>query len=355
MRRLLPLLLLLVPGLSLAQDPLDDLDDLDELPESIEGEDDLDLGEEPAEEPPPEEEAFLGEEEAVSGSDSADVYRAYQEEVAELGPEEQVRAWERYLERYPDTPFRARIERRIEELMDRIYGIRILDDEPAEQDALQTEILFAQGLLLENINPRTRIQAGFEYGLPTYLNLFVGYEHALWRELSVHGAIRNRYTGYNVEAGVSYALVKSLRTKTLVTAIADLHFNVDPAFLGIRPQIAAGKIFGERLHAQVQVGADFEARRFAALRLVGGANLTWMPAESVALFAETTFNMKGFTWTEGGLFRFNVVSFGLKFYPRIQGIDERGLEMNVGASAPYTSNYWMYHFGSVMGQVNYYP
>ena len=330
-----------------------------------ETEDDEDLPEAPSDDdeipfdfetPDPEEgEDLLDDEEPEpTASDSAAIYRETLERVAGLSPEEEVRVWGRYLERYPDTAFRSRIEDRSEELMESLFARRIGAEE-GPVDADRQEIPFSQGLLLENINPRTRLQAGFEFGLPTWLNLFVGYEYALLRNFSIHGAVRNRYTGYNVEAGVRYALIKDPRTQTLLTAIGDVHFNVNPAFLGLRPQLAAGKIFGERLHAQVQLGADLEARRFAGVRLIGGANVTWLPSDNVAIFAETSMNMKNLTWRDGGAFRFNVFSFGLKFFPQLGG--DRGqqdLEMNVGASAPYTSNYWMYHFGSIMGQVNYY-
>ncbi len=49
-----------------------------------------------------------------------------------------------------------------------------------------------------------------------------------------------------------------------------------------------------------------------------------------------------------------LVSFGMKFYPGFKGIKPRSLEINVGANIPYTSSYWMFHFGAVSAQVSYY-
>ena len=73
------------------------------------------------------------------------------------------------------------------------------------------------------------------------------------------------------------------------------------------------------------------------------------------MFAETTLYMQNISSDKGPLsFRFNTVNFGLKFYPRPKGIRPGALEVNLGASAPYSSSYWMYHFGSITGQGNYY-
>ena len=63
------------------------------------------------------------------------------------------------------------------------------------------------------------------------------------RELSVHGTLRKRYTGWSIEGGARYALLKSAEMKALVTAIGDVHINADPNFIDFRPQIAAGKRF----------------------------------------------------------------------------------------------------------------
>jgi hypothetical protein len=55
---------------------------------------------------------------------------------------------------------------------------------------------------------------------------------------------------------------------------------------------------------------------------------------------------------EGGLFRFNVVDFGMKFFPGAS--DARNMEVNFGATVPYMQQWWQFHYGSVMGQFNYY-
>ena len=54
-----------------------------------------------------------------------------------------------------------------------------------------------------------------------------------------------------------------------------------------------------------------------------------------------------------GSFRFNQLTFGMKFV-QWKGKKQQKFEAGFGANAPYTSNYWSYHYGSIMGDVNYY-
>jgi len=286
------------------------------------------------------------------GQDNAGVYRQQQDIVKDLSTDEEVIAWESYLETYHNTLFREQIEGRVEALMEQMHAVRI-DRTSIGTDAGNREIEFAQALLLESLNPRTRFQSGFEWGLPDYINIMVDYEHQLRRDLSVHAGIKHRYTGWSLESGVRWAFIKSSRTKTIVALIGDLHINTDPAFLGLRPQLGLGKQWGP-IDVQMQIGPDLELRSIMGLRLIGGANVTYRAAENVAVFGETNINMKNLAWDQGGSFRFNVMSFGLKFYPGSGGAGSGDMEVNLGASVPYTTNYWMYHFGSIMVQVNYY-
>lgn len=373
MIRWLPALLLLTLGVPAfagdgddedsSGDPLDDLLDEDDdddddgadtkrfdSPDDLDEGDDLDLD---ATDDPEGGDILDEPIDAPTSADSAATYRKAQERVADLDPDEEVEVWERYLELYPETPFRTRIEKRIDELMSGLYGEHI-GGPSGPVDARVEEIKLAQGLLIENINPRTRIVAGFEWGLPAFLGLHAGYEHQLRRNLSVHGDLRGRYQGWNAEAGVRYALVKAERTQMLVTLIGDLHFNFQPAYLGIRPQVGVGKIFGDRLHVQAQTGVDLEVRGTPGLHWIGGANVTFMASKAVALFGETGWDVKNLTFSAGS-FRFNTAMVGMKFLPNMPNSEPGSLELNVGASIPYATQYWKFHFGSVMAQVNYYP
>ncbi|MBN2800351.1 MAG: hypothetical protein JXX28_14520 [Deltaproteobacteria bacterium] len=324
------------------QDLLDDGDEIKALDDVLDEEDQIDLlGGDGASAPG-----------AKAGQDTAELYRAQQADVADADVDEELMAWDRYLERYPQTLFRDRIEKRIEELNDLAYGRRIDRGGPQLLDANQRDVPIAQGMTLDSLNPTDRMQAGFEWGLPSYMNLFVDYESALKRDLSVHGGARHRYTGWSFEGGVRYALIKSSRTQSIVTFLGDVHFNSNPAFLGIRPQIGVGKKFGQ-LDLQGQFGVDIDTRPLSAPKVIGGLNGTYYAADNIAGFLETSVYMGNLGWDEGP-FRFNLAAFGLKFFPELANEDAGKLEVNVAASVPYTSNYWRYHFGSIMTQINYY-
>ena len=287
----------------------------------------------------------------IEGQDTATIYRAYQEDAAELAPDEEILAWERYLGKYPESLFRSRIEKRSEELLELLYEEGLDRTLPGRLDADKRQLRLAPPLQLETINPRTALQAGFEWGLPDYMNLLVDYEHAFRRDFSFHAGIRKRYTGWSVEPGVRWAIIKSSRTKSLLAVVGDLHMNLAPFYVGFRPQLGFGQKIGP-VDLQLQVGTEIEPRSVVAIRLLGGANVTYHATDKVGAFLETNLHMKNLAW-EGGPFRFNVLSFGMTFEP-LPAASNTDLLVMVGASVPYTSNYWMYHYGSIMAKMTLY-
>ncbi len=310
---------------------------------------------------------LLGEEEPErTGGDSNALFRETEARLSRLPPDEEMEGWEAYLRKWPETVYRSRIESRMETLMDELYAQSIQQVEDST-DAMREEIGFAQAILLENIDPRTRVQAGFEWGLPTYLNLRVDYEQQVTRKLSVHAGLTRRFSGFNLEFGPRIALVKASRTNTLLTFIPDFRLNLDPFYPAFRPQLAFGKRFG-KADIQLQAGADLEFQsvpvagggsQFAVpVRIVGGANFFYLVSDRVGVFAEATVYMRYLvpeSTFDGGVASFNTATVGLKFFPSQKGRpDSRDIEVNLGGSVPYLRNWWQYHFGSIAGQFNYY-
>ncbi|MFK7928491.1 MAG: hypothetical protein AB8H79_09890 [Myxococcota bacterium] len=334
-------------------DDVDFLDDEDELDKIDVGSDDEDGDED-------DEGDLLGD--AIDkdkidqeGQDNSKLYREAVEDFGELAPDEEMLAWDRYLKDYPESLYKDRIESRQDDLEEMLYRERKSTEDDKRLDADQREVPISQGLLIENINPRTKILTGLEWGLPSYINLMADYEHAITREFSVHGGIRNRFQTWNLEFGARYAIVKSSRTQTLVTGILDFRGSLGPAYLAVRPQVAFGQRVGETLDFQVQVGIDQEMRGGSQLRVVGGGNVTARVDERVAVFLETNYNAKGFADDQvEGLYTFPVASFGIKLYPEIGGVDPGDFEINLGASIPYATRYYRWHEGSIMGQINLY-
>lgn len=329
-----------------APERLDEADDLhfddDDLPEDLA----------PAE--PGDEIDLLGDEPApvLRGGDTADLYRQRQLEYGRLSLDEEVASWEAYLAEFPHTPFAERIQQRIDTLMDSLYSQRI-ERRGGEVDAMHREIGFTQPLLLENLDPRTRLRVGIEMGLPDWFNPYLDYEHAFLRNLSAHIGLRKRYTGTSIEPGLKYAVVKSTRTNTLVTLMADFRFNAAPtAFPGVRPMVGVGKRFGEKLDVQVQAGTEMELHRGFDLRFVGGLSANYRASQTVGIFAETGYSLKNIGG-QAGIGYFNVLTFGMKFFPsrRDTGVNEN-IQVDMGASVPYSTNYYAFHYGSILGQAN---
>ena len=290
------------------------------------------------------------------GQDSAAIYREARARNMKLGSEDELVAWENYLEEYPNSLFMSQIEARIDELGDEVYSQRIGEGFGPAEDAMRQEINFAQPLLLESIDPRTKVRLGFELGLPNYLAGHADLEWQILREFSVHGGYHKRYSGGNLEAGAKYALVKSKRTNTLVTGMLDFHYNVNPGFPALRPQVGVGKRFDvvQGLDVQLIGGGDFEFRSSdgVQIRTIGGANATLIAADNVAVFFETSTNLKHILWEEG-TFAFNVLTFGFRFMPGEQL--DLPMQAALAADVPYSTQYWGYHYGAVQGDFQYFP
>ncbi|TNE86862.1 MAG: hypothetical protein EP330_19830 [Deltaproteobacteria bacterium] len=366
-RLIIALLLTTAPSVALAQDGdeldvdlldgeeedssddkkrLDSADDVDFEWDESEA-DETELGEEHNAE-----DLLGGEGQNEGGADDGKTYQKAKEAVADMPPDEEVIYWERYLEVYPDSTFKDRIDKRIAELMDEVYDERV--PTRVGVDAGSSTFKISQSLEGESIKPMQRLRFGFGWGLPNYLQLMVDYEHKVRDNLSVHGGIRNRYTGASLELGAHWAFVQSERTQTVVALLGDARVNANPAYIALRPQLAFGKKFGDKLDLQVQQGVELEARSPAGLRLVGLGNVSYRINETVGAFVESSYEMKNLTWADGGVFAFQVVSFGIKFYPSGGSMKQGQMEAMLGASAPAAANYWGYHVGAIAGQGSYY-
>jgi hypothetical protein len=336
-------------------------DDLEAQDASEEQLDDLDFGTDEDEEwdfDDDDEEVQIG----GPGQDTARIYREFGDSIEDLGPDEEVIQWEQYLRKYPNSLFQDHIQRRIDELTEFQYSQRVPDDLDGSfgdiVDAGRREIKLATPRHLSSIDPRNKMRAGFEWGFPSYMNLFADYEAQIQRKWSWHVGIINRYTGWNIEAGTKYALVKSARTNMLVTGIFDFHLNSNPLFPAVRPQVGVGKRFliaGLPLDLQAVGGVDVELRIDAPLDLkaIGGLNATFAASDRVAFFVESSIVAKDFFWDAGinsGFFRFPLLTFGITFWT---GKGDN-ITSSIAANAPYAYSYWGYHFGGVMGDFNFY-
>jgi hypothetical protein len=327
----------------------EDLDD-DEWIDDIEGEgEDLEFDDEL--------EDMDDDEIGGEGVDNVAIYRDYIDNMDDLPLEEEIIAWERYLEKYPNTLFRDRINARMDEITSELYGERIEDGNEGYVDAKDREIEFAHPVQLENIDPRSRLRVAVELGFPNWAGGQLDFEYQVLRPLSLHAGVKKRYTGGNVEVGAKYAIIKSARTNLLVTGLLDARLNLAPGYIGLRPQIAAGKRFevGNGLDVMVIGGVDIGTQDIGGIgiagntRYIGGFHAYYRASDVVGVFAEGSINMKGSGADDIGNFSFNVVTFGLKFIPRAAPV-----HVGLNANVPAQYNYWGYHFGAVQADANFY-
>jgi len=292
------------------------------------------------------------------GEDTAQLYRDFQKKVSEMNTDEEQIKWEQYLEKYPKSLFRDRIETRMDELSNEMFGERVPGSEgTSAKDAAKREINFANGWRLMGVDPQTKISAGFEMGIPNWFGLHGDFEYQVMRQMSAHAGVNHGLGGWEISAGAKYAIVKSARTKSILTAALDVGLNTEPRNLypTVAPTIAFGQRFDvlEGLDVAVQMSVVPEFHVPFNLRYTGGLTAELRANEIVYAFTETQFN---FRKVENSLFQFNTVSFGLRFVPKKKNNDSGGgrAVVGIGANVPYLHDYWSLYQGAINADLNYY-
>lgn len=272
-------------------------------------------------------------EDGASEPTEADAFRSRVEAFGRLPPDEEIEAWEAWLDETPDSPFRDLALARIDTLT--------LDAPPAPPP-VKPALRLAQGVLMEDFDPRSGVKFGFQIGLPEYLDLMADYEHALRSTWSVHGGVRRRITGWSVEGGSRWALVKT-RT-TLVSILGDVRVNTAPAFGAIRPQLGVGQRLG-RLDLALVGGADVELREGGGATWLGAGNATVRVTDAARVFLEGSWLLKHPTWP-GGAFRYDTVTLGIELL--FGKTESDRVAAHIGATVPSFYRWWLPNQGSAM-------
>ena len=287
------------------------------------------------------------------GEDNADLYRKQQQKVKDVTAVEEAFAWEGYLKRYPQSLFKDRIQSRMDDLEAETYRERVpgSDRGATLEDAAQRELNFAQPIQFASVDPRSRVRAGVELGIPNWFAPRFDFEYAVKRDLSVHGGLSRELTNSALNAGAKYALVKSARTGTLVTGGADVRLYTSPSFLGLHPWVGVGQRFDVLggLDVQGSLGVDAEVREAFALRYEANAGAALQASPIVSAFVVTSTDTKYLKNDAVDPFRFMVASFGMKFQavkPKNAEGDGR-LDVHLAANIPYAYKYWGFYEGAV--------
>lgn len=326
----------------------------DEEPVAIPGEPSRDLAVDDEDEP----------ELAAPGTDTPAVYRAEQARLSGLPADEEALAWEAYLELYPNSLFRDRIEARAEALEGSQYRERITDADEAQRAEL-AELRLVQPLHLPNLNPRSQVSVALDAGFPGYFGGLADFEWAFLRNVSVHGGVAGRYDGWGLEVGARYAFAKSARRQVVATVTADLRLGFAPLVFQVRPQLGVGKIWSLKQGMDVQLLASAGARigtlPSTALPLTdvtdyfgvyAGLNLSVRVAPAVGVFLETDVDLRNLD-RAAGLFAYHNLTLGLRFFPKLRSRADDPLDVAVSGRVPVVSRYTSYGIGGVAAQGAY--
>lgn len=284
------------------------------------------------------------------GEDTAQIYRDAEAKYRELSMEEELLAWERYLQKYPKSLFRDRVEARIEDITQLLYEERVpgSDRGARPQDAAKAELNFFQPVHMSSPDTRRHITLEAAWGYPNWTALQLDYEHAFFREFAIHAGIDRDLTGTAIVAGAKYTPLKSARTGTLLSVGLDLKANTLPAFAGLRPVVSVGQRLDimDGLDLLGQAAVDLELRDPFGARIALGFGAELRPNDTVSVFFESNSNLKRID--EDTTFTFMTGVFGLKFVPR-KG-DKAGdgrIVAGLAADAPYSYHYWGFYRGAV--------
>ncbi len=295
------------------------------------------------------------------GEDTAQLYRDTQKRCKDSTPDEEQLVWEEYLRKYPKSLYRDRIDERMEEISAVMFGERVPGSDRGARglDAVQRELNWALPYGLSSIDPRSHISVGVQWGFPSWFGGKVDAEYAFMRQASAHVLLGRDFAGGVVQPGAKYAIIKSSRTGTILTAGLDIKLNMSPTFVAFRPIVSFGQRFRvmNGLDISAQMAADLEARDDSDIRYNWGLHGELRPNDVVSLFWEWAWDAKYLSHPDvKDSFRFFTTTFGLKFNaqkPKTEQGDGR-LDAGVGAAFPYASNYWGFYAGGVDIMGDYY-
>ncbi len=331
-------------GPAFAQDDdLDDLDGLDDL-------DDLDDEEGDDEEEEPQDDE----------TDNEEIYNDYKAELRGESAAEELDAWTRYLEVYPQSSFRMEIEKRIKALEEAAYRDLEEDDlDSASDDTVdakdQEMFLMEPALLQAGINTRRRFKLHALWGFNDYLNYELMFEWAFMRKFSAFGIVRHQGRGFGGQlvAGAKYALVKDVRSGIIASgslAIAVGYSAFDRLNFGVEPTIGFGWIASEKFQIQTTITPHVRLDR-PRLFLYWDAMVVVSPTKVLSIYVESR-QKHSFANTENNgtkYLGFHHAGAGVKIFP------QPNFELTVGVNVPYAWDRWKdYRYFGVHGGLTIY-
>lgn len=293
-----------------------------------------------------EEELDLLEEEADPDADDAEIYSDYKEELRGESPSEEIDAWERYLEVYPDSSFGMEIQQRMKALEDAAFEeLQDTDDSSAsasdQVDAKRREMQVYEPMLTGmNPNTRRRFEVGLIWGYNDYINYELAVEWAFRRNLSIFGGVRHegRSIGGTLQVGIKYAFLKDVRTGIVLSGAFSIkggYSSLDRLGFTIEPWIGFAWLASDKI--QVQTSLAFDLRVDKLLHWVTwDAMVVFNPKPKIGIYIESK-QKHSFHDVDGldtQYLAFFQAGVGAKFRP------SEKMEFGVGVNIPYFWRIW---------------
>ena len=268
--------------------------------------------------------------------------------------QEGVQAWEAYLAQYPQSLYLEQIRRDITQAEAELYGEEIVDESGTRRQ--RRGLKFPEMAMGENLNPATRVKVGFDWGIPAWINLIGDVEYAFAPRFSAHMGMRKRYSGWSLDLGPRFAVVKDADLGLIVSLSGDLHVNVDPAFTGLRPGVQVGKILFDKVFVQIQGAPEWQlVEGYWTTQVIGGGQLAYRASRAVGMFIEANLASQYFGLPSRNP-TFHTVVFGMRFYPSAKGVsaDDKS-DVLIGAGIPlWTHPSWDFFDGAATVQSHLY-
>ncbi len=301
------------------------------------------------------------EDEVEEGVDDRATYEGYKKDLTGESPSEEIDAWYRYLEAYPQSMFRLEIERRIEALEEAAF--EELMKERADEDsgdgpvdAKRQEMEVAEPAFVGiGANPRRRFEFGVLWGFPDYINYELTFEWAFMRKFSLYGGVHHqgRSFGGTLHAGAKYALVKDVRTGVVLTGAFGLklgYSSLDRLHFIIEPQVVFAWLPSDLFQLQTSLAFDLRLDRLNHW-VYWDAMVVITPTDKFGIYIESRQKHQ-IKPVEG------VGTQYLAFFQAGAGVKVRPtplIELTVGANVPYFWRLWKdYRYVGVHGDVVFY-
>ena len=336
----LSLLIFLAASPAYAEDaPAPSEDAPEEEAEEEAEEEDLELDE-------PEEEEVLED-----GMDTEAIYQAYRAEVMGEDPIEEADAWKAYLDTYHRSLFRLQIEDRIEALDEASFDDVVGEQERSSEDgrpgagsidAKSAEMDLREPVLLNmSANTRRKLDVGVLWGYQDYFNYEISFEWAFRRKFSAFGAIRHtgKGIGASVQAGAKYALIKDVRTGTVLSGAFSVNLaysKMDQLNFVVEPWLGIGWIASDLIQLQTSFAFDLRVYKTLHTAVLWDLMIVITPTERIGIYIETRQRHSLFK-PDGQKVQylgFHQAGVGVKIRPTPL------IEVSLGANIPYGWKHW---------------